>query len=178
MVSSVSKPAVLKDFDTICALCSELDEECFGIDTLINTEFTTSECIVSDMLEFVSLLCSCDKTINPDILWNVLSPFCISSEVKSKILGILSRYFDNIAHLKKFAFAPDSVQVLVKVDMLKRYSDILYSVKLLDIYKYIGNEIVLADGFSSEISEYYYEEYIDMLKRYISIKLGISYNNI
>ena len=62
--------------------------------------------------------------------------------------------------------------------MLKLGKDVLYSLELLNIYKYLGNNIISADGIVAGDEIYSYKWFINELKKYISKKLHISIRKI
>lgn len=165
---------IISNLKSIYTFCDNLDKEWLGIDTLLDTNLSTADFVLRDIITFLYWLSISDGNLN-DSEFN----YIIDS------LGINALDLDEIKESLKYINAvpianpiSDSVQVLVKADMLKLGKDVLYSLKLLNIYKYLGNNIISADGIVAGDEVYSYKWFINELKKYISKKLHISIHNI
>lgn len=164
---------ITNELNSIYEFCKELDKESIGIDSLINTDLSTADFVISDIITYLSLLCSCDNDVSEDELWVILNNLNISNHTLDRLSNIVSCRYDKIDISSLYSTVSDSIQILVKADMLKLGDGNLYSIKLLNVYKCLGDEIITADGKISDEEAYYYNEFIKMLKTYISRKLAI-----
>lgn len=165
---------IISELKGIYEFCDKLDKRWLGIDTLLNTDLSTADFVLQDILTFLYWLCISDGNIDEKEISFIIKSLDINTididEIKKNL-----KVIDTIPIANPIS---DSIQVLVKADMLKLGDGILYSVKLLNIYKYLGNNILSADGIVVKDEVYSYNWFIGEMKKYISRKLQIPVRSI